>query len=521
MQTIIFHNITWFLPETIEEVKTLVSKAKQENKKIIVRGAGHSFPFSPLMAKAADCVHVMLTYLNEITEIDRDTGVVTVQAGCHLGQDPLDPAKVSTEINSLLYQLDPITTEGRRNTPPGWTVGDLGGIIHQTIGGFTATGSSGGSVKYAFEDAIIAVRVVYHDETGVREKIFYRPKEENPDDPFWGIGYTHLGLMGVIVEFTLQCVPAFNITGSEITSKLNECEVDLFGDGDGNKPGLKQFLTQTEYTRLIWWPQSVVKKAVVWKAKRIDAADWSTFVPKPYEEVPTIPWFPNLIQKVAGAIFTFINWLYNLIRKIIKKLFGKSPREQQEEKESVKTEDELLLKTVLQLFAKAGTQKFWDIGWRGIPMDNNMSDVYMPVWFTELWISLDKAKEVMESLREFYKDPLNCGTFCIEIYAGKKSEFWLNPAYGTDVIRIDVFWFAKQSADPAEYFSRYWKELSPFLFRCHWGKYLPAADSKQGAAYLRSRYPKFDSFAQLRKKMDPYNIFLNPYWKEHLGFEEE
>ena len=519
MQTLTVGSTLYYLPETIDDAKSLIRQAKHDNKTIVMRGAGHSFPMTPEVEANNECIHVMLTYLNKITSMDWDTGLVTVQAGCHLGLDPYDPAAVSTLDNSFLFQTDPITEKGNRDTPPGWSVSDLGGIIHQTIGGFSATSSSGGSVKYAFEDAIVSVRILYHDDNDVVDKVFTKPANGDPDDPFWGLAYAHLGVMGMMVEMTLQLERAFNIAGTETTGYVTDCEVDLFGPGSASKPSLQQFLTQTEYTRLLWWPQPGVDKIVLWQAKRTDASDWKTFVPKPYQEVPWVDGSPTPATAVSDAIFSFLGKVSGGVDHFMQRWFGKTNAEKNEIHEMIAKADDWLLKLLLKVFAKPGVQSFQDIGWKGIPMDNQMSDKLMETWFTELWIPIEKTQEVMNSMKQFYEDPVNAGTFCCEIYAAKNSRFWLNPSYGTDVIRLDVFWFAKNDEIPVDYFKRFWKQLAPFQYRCHWGKYLPAADSEQGADYLQARYPKFEQFNELRKKMDPYDVFLNPYWKEHLQLE--
>ena len=518
MQTLTYNATTYFLPENMEEVKQLIREAKQKGQTIAVRGAGHSFPLSTSLEAAANCKQVMLTYLNKITHLDWEKGLVTVQAGCHLGYDSYDPAGVSTEQNSLLYQLDPVNEQGRRTTPPGWTLPDLGGIIHQTIGGFSATGSSGGSVKYAFEDAIVSVRILYHDGNDVVDKTFTRPSDNNPDDPFWGVAYAHLGLMGIMVEMTLQCEPAFNIAGNETVSSLEACAVDLFGNGNKNAKSFETFLRQTDYTRLLWWPQPGVNKAVLWQAGRQDAfTNWSAFQPKPYQEVPEIAGSSSPATAVTDVIFTLLNRIPDAIEKTLLHWFGKVPDERHRLEEELAGADDWLLKAILKVFAADGVQAFQDIGWRGVPMDNAMSDRLFPVWFTELWIPLDRARDVMNSMQQFYQDPLNAGMFCCEFYAGKKSPFWLSPAYGADVIRVDVFWFAKNAGDPTAYFQRFWQQLMPFGFRPHWGKYLPAAGSEQGVSYIKPLYPKWESFMQLREQLDPYGLFLSGYWREHLG----
>lgn len=176
---------------------------------------------------------------------------------------------------------------------------------------------------------------------------------------------------------------------------------------------------------------------------------------------------------------------------------------------------------------EVGPQLFSDIWYTGIPMDNSMSDKLFPVWFTELWIPLERSGEVMNDLLEFYnKGPENTGAFSCEIYASKSSTFWLSPAYLTDVIRVDVFWFANNAGQPADYYQKFWDLLEKYKYRPHWGKYIPdkiySVDNPgevliNGPDYLKNRYPKWEQWLALRSKMDPHQVFLNDYWRAKLG----
>jgi len=523
MQHLIIDHIKYYLPETVLDVKSLLRLAKRENKIIALRGAAHSFPLAETLAKDPSYLHIMLNLLNKITYLDWGKGIVTVQAGCHLGHDPFDPSGVSTLQNALLFQLDPTNKKGRRNTPPGWALSDLGGITHQTVGGFTATSSSGGSVKFAFEESILSIRVIYHSEAGVEDKVFERPKDSeiDPDNSFWGLAYAHLGLMGVVTEITFQCEPAFNIKGKEVTSFTTDCSIDLFGPGSPNKPNFETFLRNTEYTRLLWWAQETVNKIVIWSACRQDAFEnWPTYQAKPYRQLPYINGSPTIANFIFGLIFTFIGKTCFRIEHWIENKFGNTPAHRIKIRKWFCETRAKLLKVILRVLAPVGKKDFHDIWWHGLPMDNQMSDELAPVWFTELYIALEKTEDVMKSLREFYKDPLNAGTFCCEFYAGKKSFFWLNPGYGTDTLRVDVFWFAKNEGDPFEYFKRFWKQLKPFNFRYHWGKFMARPEKEEDVFYLKQQYPKWDKFMELRKEMDPHNIFLTKYWKEHLGIKD-
>ena len=142
----------YYHPSTEEEVVALVQYAAANSLQIRVRGASHSTAWSiftdPVNGKpenrtldrlppAGPNLDLVLDQMNGLNWIDEANGVVEAEAGIHLGADPYDPVGVATLENSLLYQL----------FQKGWALNDLGGITHQTISGFLATGSSGGLVR--------------------------------------------------------------------------------------------------------------------------------------------------------------------------------------------------------------------------------------------------------------------------------------------------------------------------------------------------------------------------------------
>ena len=519
MQTQVIDSLTYYLPASVAEVLDLVTRALAQNATVALRGSGHSFPLvaelETALSSGRPCWHVMLSKLAAVA-FDAATGQVTVQAGCHLGRDPYDPTGISTEANSLCYQLDQL----------GWALPDLGGITHQTVGGFLATGSAGGSTKFSFDEQLLALSIVTAGAAGAELVTFRRPAEDNPNDPFFAAGVS-LGLFGVIVSATFQCVPRFAVYGTETTSLVASCAIDLFGNGVPGVPALPslaQYFRQTDYARLMWWPQSGVEKMVVWEAHQQPVP--VDFTPQPYEEVPWLkmPWD----KEKNPAVFEFLaNMVFSGIHDVPLWLKAVLPAATYEQLMQAAGKD--VLPALLNTFVTVNTsdnppQQFHDLWHYGIPMDNQMDDRKMPVWFTELWIPLDEAAAVMQALHAHYQQGLAAtGTFSCEIYAGKASRFWLSPAFGTDVVRIDVFWFARNdnSGRPDEtFYPQFWALLAPFGFRPHWGKFLPRPDSAQGVKYLQARYAKFSAWLHLRAQLDPQQVFVSPYWRRHLGIAD-
>lgn len=513
MDSIDVNGVTYWLPSDEKDVMALVEEAHANGEIICLRGSAHSFPLIRTLesgpTSGRSYKYIMLAKMNAVS-IDAANKTVTVQGGCHLGFDPWDPTQISTLHNSLLYQLD----------QAGFAVPDLGGIIHQTVAGFLSTGSAGGTTQYAFQDMVQSVSFVHYGPNGPKKTTFARPASGDPEDPFFAACGPTMGLFGVLVSATFNLVPKFNIVGFQATTTTDQCAIDLFGSGSDQRPGLETYFRQTPYARLMWWPQSGVNKMVIWQAKPV--ASEPDFKPNPYQEVPYIFNSPIPATLAADLLFTGIgrwpDWLKDAMGdtkeyRILRDLIGASFYP-------------LLLPKILDIFVPLdapdkGPVQFQDYWWTGLPMDNQMSDRLFPVWFTELWIPLNQAQAVMNTLNTFYQaSTQNTMAFSCEIYAARSSQCWLSPAYQTDVIRIDVFWFGNNTGDPTAYYQKFWDLLAPFKFRPHWGKYLPAGDSSLGAEYLRSVYPKWDAWMQVRQALDPHQVFVNDYWRAQLGIPQ-
>jgi hypothetical protein len=513
MKTISIGPDGFYHPEDEDQIRELILYAVEHNGKIRVRGSAHSIKDAiyTYSDKTDNGINIILDKMNRIS-IDREKMQVTVQAGCHLGKDPFDPTGRSDLQNSLFYTLD----------REGLAVPDMGGIIHQTVGGFLSTGSAGGSLAYSFGDQLIALRLI--DGNGEVHSI----RRETGDDLFFAAGVS-MGLLGIITEATFQCVPKFNIIGEETTTSVDGCAIDLFGNGTDDKPSLESFFRTTEYTRLMWWPQKNVERMVVWKARQLKTDEYpvqgnghtqEVFVPKPYLEFPLF-FGTELPAEAAGGLFYTIvgNWYQGIkklnpslpLRAVLTLIGWLYPTQ--------------ILPHVINAFVPLdpekqppGPQKFWDSWWRGLPMDNKISDKLMPTVFTEIWIPVSKAGYVITKLRDLYKGKgyAATGSYSCEIYAAKKSDFWLSPSYHEDVVRVDIFWYGYNAGNPVEnYYPQFWNVLmnDPTVScRFHWGKYMPFAPD-----YLRKQYPKFDDFLSMRNRVDPNRVFLNHYWQRYLG----
>ncbi len=498
----------YFHPSNEEEIVALIKRARREGRQLRVRGSAHSVAAAIRTDAPGQHIDVMLDRYRAIT-FDDARRRVTVQAGCNLGDDPRDPTRTASWESSLLAKL-----EAR-----GWALPDLGGVTHQTVAGFLMTGSCGGTVAHAFEDAVVGFRFI--DGSGRVHDV------ERGDDHFDAIT-SSLGLLGVISTVTFECIPHYDILGREDVTAESSCTYDLFGDGD---VGLEGFLRRTEYARLMWWPQHGVRRVVTWQAQRMRDSDYDAATGprgalqrKPYRAVgysirdPRIGQLLNLAGQAAGGLI--YDALANTSRAF-EPLARRSPMVERMGRRVRTSFATHVLPPVLRQFVETTDepQRFWDTWCHGLPMDNQMSEASLPTEFTEIWVPLDRAGDVMRTMRAHYDRAGYdaTGSFICEVYAARAARAWMHPGYGRDSLRIDLFWFARNPGDPTRgWFVQFWELLRPFAYRLHWGKYLPR-DPELGAHHLRRQLPRWDDFLALRARCDPGNLFLTRYWREALG----
>ena len=563
-------------PASEDELVELVRTAYREGRQLRVRGATHSlshciyadplagFPnrVSHQTPPDGDAIEVMLDRYRGFRVKDEERKLVEVDAGIHLADDPSDPIGTATLDTSLLWQL----------WKKGWALSDLGGVTHQTVSGFTATGSSGGSLQYSVNDNLWGFRVI--DGTGQILEF----SRDDPDPDLFHAMSPNMGLLGVVSKVTLRCVDDYNVSGQEAITAETECAIDLFGPGDGERPSLEQFLRDAEYARVEWWPQRGVERVLVWQCQRIRPQ--LGFKPDRYQEFSTHPEtaeaFISLLYTILGNIddlskvgpkveqvFERIEDLLALapaLRKLgrVGELLAEFLSRAGEAGVDaavlvlrpfaglIEREVPAIFPRLLSMFIpidseRAGVtkdepQSFRDYGWAGLPMDNQADDELLPTEFTEIWVPLPYTQRAMKLLRDYFHEPdddresyRRTGLYAWEFYAAMPTELWMNASHssGDDewkdgVFRIDPYWFAENPDDPSlTFWPQFWQLLRDdgIPFRLHWGKYQPAAgpDDRDWVDYFRARYPRWDDFMALRRERDPNNIFLTQYWRDRLG----
>jgi D-arabinono-1,4-lactone oxidase len=463
---------------SVYDVQTLVAYARDNNLKVRVEGSGHSADPAIFSTSPDDLRIVLDGELRSVQVLSQNAGGALVKAGggCYLGKNPAD--KSSTWANSLNAQLEAL----------GVSLPILGGISHQSVAGFMQTSSSGGSTRYGFADAVAEIEIV--DGSAHVQTL------KQGSDEFNAIG-VGLGLFGVITHVTLFCQPRYFVEGTEANFEVADSL--LVKNADGHYL-LESALATNDYMHLNWFPQKKVKRVMQWVGQQRDQME--PFKPYDSELRGT---FMNRLASIALAIG-------NLLQ-----LGADNPFFQ------------AAIGALLKKFVEVGKPKdFHDFWYRALPADDEVdTDGAIQIQFTEIWLPVSQLTTALDRLKAAIEpNQRMAGNFAVELYGAKNSPFWMSPANNRPdgVVRVDVFWWAKNIGSRQQFFTYYWNELLDLDgARLHWGKFLPAVGQKYGNAtfgpgFIRGGYADhIKQWLQLRQSFDPVGVFLTDYWRLIFG----
>jgi len=165
------------LPGSRDELAEIVRRAGERGLQVKASASGHSFTEIAL----TDGVMVRLDRLHRILELDREAGLIKVEAGFVLG-----------ELNRRLDGL-------------GLALENLGDIDRQTLGGSIATGTHGTGLRSPSISAQVeALDLVLADGSSIEISA--------SDDPAGlAAARINLGALGVVYAVTMRVVPAFTL----------------------------------------------------------------------------------------------------------------------------------------------------------------------------------------------------------------------------------------------------------------------------------------------------------------------
>ena len=210
------HAKNYWEPESLQEVEALVKRCHQRGQAIRPLGSALSpngIAFQPDgMVSMANLDHVL-----EVKETADSAPTVTVQAG----------ARVSQVIEAL--------------RPYGLTLPNLASIAEQQMGGFVQVGAHGTGRCIAPVDHYVTNIKLVTPAQGLVE--LSRDDEDPQKRTLFELAKVGLGCLGVVVEVTMECIPAHNLV--EHTFVLTRKEA---------REKLDSLLKEHKHMRYMWIP---------------------------------------------------------------------------------------------------------------------------------------------------------------------------------------------------------------------------------------------------------------------------
>ncbi|AFN62247.1 D-arabinono-1,4-lactone oxidase [Mycobacteroides abscessus] len=386
-----------------------------------VRPIGSSHSFTQLCV--TEDVQIDVSEMRQLISIDAQDRV-RVQAGISLH-----------ELNRTLLRH-------------GLALPNLGDIDVQTLAGAAATGTHGTGLKFGnISQTILAMRVMTADGT----------IHEFDDGDELRAARISLGALGVVTEFTLQCVPAFRLHRSQSVHDLDTVLAEL--------PTL---LADTDHLELYLFPHT--RRVLLLQSTRTDEEPWPRHPVKHWVERDLVEnGALGALMWAAGRLPAAAPWISKLVAALA------SSNESRDESAAV--------------FASPRKVKFTEM---------------------EYSLPLTNAREAIETALTTIERDRHQVAFPLEVRFTQPDDALLAPAYG----RESVYLAAHQTVHGP--WESYFGGLEPILIglggRPHWGKRHTLT-----AEQLSERYPEWGTFQDLRARLDPGGTFSGGYLNRLLG----
>jgi FAD-linked oxidoreductase len=426
------HPHTYARPTSAEELSGIVARASADGDRLRVVGAGHSF--TPVAA--GDDVMVNLDELSGIVAVDEVSRRVRFHAGTRL-----------RDIPGLL-------------APYGLALANQGDVNPQSLAGAISTSTHGTGLGFTgFAGTITGLSLMGTDGS-VREL----STEDEPE--VFDLARVSLGVLGVLTEVELQCVPAFDLIAEEKVAGLAEL-----------LDGLEERMRSADHFEFYWFPHT--DSALTKTNTRVDPGQAG---PGHLAEAGVRNRWLNLLDKEV---------VENGALRLAVELGAKVPA-------AVPTINRVAQSVVSDRIYRAPGH-----------------DVFVTprrVRFNEMEYALPFAagSQAIREIRAAIEAKGWTISFPLEVRCAAADDVPLSTASGRDTMYIAVHRFNKE--DFAEYFRVVEQIFRAHGGRPHWGKI-----HTLGADELRGLYPRFVDFCALRASLDPEAMFGNRFTDSLFG----
>lgn len=412
-------------PPTVSAVQRSVRSAVARGIPVKAVGEGHSFSGIAV----APGVLLELADLSGLVSVDRERSRVRLLAGTRLHRIP-----------SLI-------------APFGLAMQNLGDIDRQSIAGAVSTGTHGTGARFGgIATQVVGATLI----TGEGELLTVDEHENAELLPAVALG---LGALGILVDVTIQCVPAFVLSAVEHPEPLGDVLSQL-----GERAA------RADHFEFYWFPHTDV---ALTKTNTRLPADSDTRALSPLSKWVDDVVIGNGVHQVACSLGRLVPATIPAINAVSTRVWG----------------DREFSDASHRVFATTRGVRFREM---------------------EYAVPADRLADAFRGLQRVIDENGWRIEFPVEVRMAAADDVWMSTAHGraTGYIAVHRYW----RADPHDYFAAVEEVMLAHGGRPHWGKM-----HTRDAAALRERYPRFDDFISVRDRLDPHRIFRNAYLDRVLG----
>lgn len=415
----------WAAVSSEEEARAVLLAAASAGLRVKVAGTGHSF---------SDVAHTL--------------GVrVDISALSGLRRHNPETLQATFAAGTPLWEVGPILAE------LGWALPNMGDIDRQTIAGALSTGTHGTGARWgSLATTLCSARLMIADG-----RVLEVSATENAE--LWPAVRLGLGTLGIVLEMTVQCVPAFGLTVTEGQESFTTA-VD----------GFAQRCAENDHAEFFWFPHT---ERVLTKISRRLALESTPAPPSALSLWFAERFLGNTVLGLACRLGQAVPRWIPAINRIAVRVSG--------------------TRTVSgrssERFVSPRTVRFVEM---------------------EYAVPPDAVPEILRRLRAAIEAHGLKISFPVEVRIAAGDDIWLSTAHGGPRAYIAVHQY--RGAPFAEYFALAEEIFQSYGGRPHWGKWNTAT-----ASYLSTVYPHLEDFQAVRRSVDPGGLFANDYTDRVLG----
>ena len=428
------HPHTFLRPTSAGALAEVLTSAADAGHRVRPVGAGHSF--TPVAA--GDDVMINLDHLSGIITVDEASGRVRFHAGTRL-----------RDIPALL-------------APFGLALANQGDVNPQALAGAISTSTHGTGLGFTgFAGTVTGLSLMGPDGA-------VRNLSATSEPEIFELARVGLGVLGIVTEIELQCVPAFDLIAEELVTDFDELLADL-------APRMRA----ADHFEFYWFPHT--DTALTKTNTRVGLGEIG---PGRLAEAGVRNRILNLLDKEV---------VENGALRLAVELGAAVPK---------------LVPHINRLAQSAVSDRTY----RAPGYDVFVTPRRVRFNEMEYAVPFASGAEVIREIRAAIESRGWMISFPIEVRSAAADDVPLSTAYGRETMYIAVHRFVKE--DFAEYFRVVEQICRRHRGRPHWGKI-----HSLGAGDLRELYPGFEDFCELRSRLDPQAMFGNRFTDSLFGLD--